>query len=81
MPSRGIRWRRSSCFGGRLCRGLLSPALTRMRRRVVLPMSMPSRSLSNSLRCERLVPAYLARTDVPLSDGSGVVKDAQTAKT
>ena len=59
--SRGMRWRRTRCLGGRLRRGLLSPALTRMRRRVVLPMSMPSRSLSNSLRCVWLAPAYLVR--------------------
>ena len=44
MPSRGMRWRRTRCLGGRLRRGLLNPALTRIRRRVVLPMSMPSRS-------------------------------------
>ena len=44
MPSRGMRWRRTRCWGGRLRRGLLRPALTRMRRRVVRPMSMPSRS-------------------------------------
>ena len=56
-----MRWRRIRCFGGRFCRGLLSPALTRMRRRVALPMSMPSRSLSNSLRWVWLVPAYLVR--------------------
>ena len=46
----GIRWRRTRCLGGRLRRGLLSPALTRMRRRVVRPMSRPSRSLSSSER-------------------------------
>ena len=61
MPSLGSRWRRTRCFGGRLRRGLPSPALTRMRRSVVLPMSMPSRSFSNSLGCEWLVPAYLVR--------------------
>ena len=33
----------------------------RMRRRVVLPMSMPSRSLSKSLRWVWLAPAYLVR--------------------
>ena len=27
MPSRGIRWRRTRCFGGRLRRGLLSPGV------------------------------------------------------
>ena len=37
------------------------PGVDRMRRRVVLPMSMPSRSLSNSLRWVWLVPAYLVR--------------------
>ena len=58
---RGIRWRRTRCFGWRLRSGLLNPALTRMRRRVVLPMSMPSRSLSNSLRWVWLVNAYLVR--------------------
>ena len=26
MPSRGMRWRRTRCLGGRLRRGLLSPA-------------------------------------------------------
>ena len=61
MPSRGIRWQRTRCFGWRLRRGLLNLALTRIRRSVVLPMSMPSRSLSNSLRCEWLVPAYQVR--------------------
>ena len=34
MPSRGMRWRRTRWQGGRLRRGLLSPALTRMRGRV-----------------------------------------------
>ena len=38
MPSRGMRWRRTRCLGGRLCRGLLRPALTRIRRRVDLPI-------------------------------------------
>ena len=37
------------------------PALTKMRRSVVLPMSTPSRSLSNSLRWEWLAPWYLVR--------------------
>ena len=64
MPARGIRWRRTRCLGGRLSRGLLSPALTRMRRRVVLPMSMPSRSLSNSLRWVWLAPSYLGASQV-----------------
>ena len=43
MPSRGIRWRRARCLGGRRRCGLLSPALTRIRRSVVRPMSMPDR--------------------------------------
>ena len=38
------------CLGGRRRRGLLRPASSRMRRRVVRPMSMPSRSASSSLR-------------------------------
>ena len=42
MPSRGMRWRRTRCLGGRLRRGLLSPASSRMRRSVVRLMSMPS---------------------------------------
>ena len=63
IPSRGIRCRRTRCLGGRLRRGLLSPALTRMRRRVVLPVSMPSRSPSNSLRWVWLAPAYLVRAN------------------
>ena len=49
------------CLGGRLLRGLLSSALTRMRRRVVLPMAMPSCSLSNSLRWVWLASSYLVR--------------------
>ena len=47
MPARGIRWRRTRCLGGRRRRGLLRPASSRMRRRLVRPMSMPSRSLSS----------------------------------
>ena len=27
MPSRGIRWRRTRCLGGRLRRGLLEPGV------------------------------------------------------
>ena len=63
MPSRGMRWRRTRCLGGRLRRGLVSPASSRMRRRVVLPMSMPSRSLSNSLRWVWLAPVYRVRAN------------------
>ena len=48
-------------FGGHLRRGLLIPAFTRIRRRVVLPMTIPSRSASNSLRWEWLAPAYVVR--------------------
>ena len=51
-----MRWRRTRCLGGRLSRGLLRPALTRIRRRVDLPISMPSRSFSNSLRCVWFAP-------------------------
>ena len=57
----GCQGRRTQCLGGRLRRGLLRPASSRMRRRVVRPMSMPSRSLSNSLRWVWLVPSYLVR--------------------
>ena len=75
IPCRGIRWRRTRCFGWRLRRGLLNPALTRIRRRVVLPMSMPSRSLSNSLRPElfaQLGPpvALLNATSAALSEAT-----------
>ena len=49
------------CLGGRLRRGLLSPALTRMRRSVVRSMSRPSRSLSNSERWVWLAPSYTVR--------------------
>ena len=50
MPSRGIRCRRTRCRGGRRRRGLFRPAATSMRRSVVRPISMPSRSPSSSLR-------------------------------
>ena len=46
------------CLGGRLRRGLLSPALAKIRRSVVRPMSTPSRSLSNSERWVWLAPSY-----------------------
>ena len=48
-------------LGGRLRRGLLSPALTRIRRSVVRPMSRPSRSLSSSERWVWLAPLYTVR--------------------
>ena len=46
-------------FGGRRLRGLFTPALVSILRNVSRPMSIPSRSLSNSLRCVWLTPAYL----------------------
>ena len=70
-PPRGIRWRRPRCLGGRLRRGLVSPALTRMRRRVVLPMAIPSRSASNSLKCEWLAPSYFVRASRPAPERRG----------
>ena len=74
MPSRGMRWRRTRCLGGRLRGELCSPAFTKMRRRVVLPMSMPSRSLNNSLRWVWLAPSYrvLARCITSAITASGV---------
>ena len=59
-PSRGIRCRRTRCFGWRPRRRLPNSALTMMYRRVVLPMSMPSHTLSDSLRWVWLIPDYLA---------------------
>ena len=70
-PPRGIRWRRPRCLGGRLRRGLVSPVLTRMRRRVVLPMAIPSRSASNSLKCEWLAPSYFVRASRPAPERRG----------
>ena len=72
MPSRGMRWRCTRCLGGRLRRGLLRPALTRMRRRVVLPMSMPSRSLSNSLRWVWSGPFVLSASQTNYAGHHGI---------
>ena len=44
------------------------PGLTRMRCSVVLSLSMPSRALNNSLRCEWMVPGYLVRAKCTTSD-------------
>ena len=48
-------------FPGRRLRGLFTPALVSILRNVSRPMSIPSRSLSNSLRCVWLTPAYRVR--------------------
>ena len=63
------------CFGGRLRRGLFNPAFTRILRRVVLPMTIPLGSASNSLRWEWLAPSWVvqARWTTSAVTASGVV--------
>ena len=41
------------------------------RRRVVLPMAIPSRSASNSLKCEWLAPSYFVRASRPAPERRG----------
>ena len=77
MPSWGIRWRRTRCLGGRRRRGLLNPAFNKMRRSVVRPMWMPSRSASNSARWVWFAPSYLvlAKRTRSAITASGVALD------
>ena len=53
MPSLGILWRRTRCFGGRLCRGTAQPGVDQN----------PPQGPSSQYRCYDFVREYLQRDD------------------
>ena len=74
MPSRGMRWRRTRCLGGRLRRGLFSPAPVRMRRKVV-PADVDAVALAQQLAEMRVVGPCVSGTsqvNTAVATGSGV---------